>query len=495
MKAKRIAAFGLAAVTAMSMVACGGNGDGNSTSGNGGDTAANQGHNDVINIGTWWEQHYDSGDTSLEDSDDYAVAQNSAASDDPAKKAEGEFNLMVAQKKWDALKAVEETYNTKIYWQNLTYEGVKDSINTSILAGAPDCQIYLADTSMAVPAQMNGLAVDLKTILPADHDIFTSKINVGYLDLGDGKACIFYRNGGEGTVAGTYPLGFNLQMLEANNLEDPRDLWEKGEWTWDKFNEYCQILTQDTDGDGVIDQYGYTGFKNETLGELMMSNGATIAVPGSPEGLSSAATGEALQEMYDLYNTYNVCAPYDNEADANATRTEYANGNIGFFPCAAWIQDTSGDYDWMGQNGGPKLDWDVCYVRWPVGPSGNKDTNAGKNATTSSEFYIIPVGVQNPAEIFNAIYDMWNWYDLDTTVRDDKSALNWWYSVTSAKPELQQKNFDVMNDCGTKTVLDFWQSVGVEYDLYDIITGEKTPAQFQETYKNPFQDGLDAYFN
>ncbi len=477
MKAKRIAALTLATVMAASAIGCG-----------------NKGHNDVVKIGTWWTQHYDSNDTQLEDSDDYNLAVADAASDDEQKRAEGEYNIMVCQKKWDALKALENRYQTKVLWDNLTYDGVKDSINTSILAGTPDCQIYLVDTSVGVPAQMAGLALDLTTVLPKDHDLFTTQSVISYLDLGDGKASIIYPVSGKRNVEGTYPLGFNLQMLQANNLEDPRDLYERGEWTWDKFNEYCKILTQDTDGDGVIDQYGYSGFKCDTLGELMMSNGAYIAVPGSPEGLSSAATGEALQEMYDLYNTFNVCAPYDDEAAANATRMQYANGNVGFFPCAAWIQDESNDYDWKNGYVNPKLDWDVCYVRWPIGPSGNQETNAGKNVTTSGEFYIIPAGVTNPEEVFNVLYDMWNWYDGDVALRDDRATLNWWYGITSTKPELQEANYNVMFECGTQSVLDFWQSIGVGYEIIGLIDGTMTPAQFQETYKNEVQEGLDSYF-
>ena len=46
----------------------------------------------------------------------------------------------------------------------------------------------------------------------------------------------------------------------------------------------------------------------------------------------------------------------------------------------------------------------------------------------------------------------------------------------------------------------FWLSLGVDYGtdagngLQLIIKGEMTPAQFQETFKQQVQDGLDAYF-
>ncbi len=53
-----------------------------------------------------------------------------------------------------------------------------------------------------------------------------------------------------------YIIGFNKTIFENNGLETPLELYEKGQWTWAKLVEYVDLLTQDTDGDGVIDQWG-----------------------------------------------------------------------------------------------------------------------------------------------------------------------------------------------------------------------------------------------
>jgi phage-related protein len=37
--------------------------------------------------------------------------------------------------------------------------------------------------------------------------------------------------------------------------------------------------------------------------------------------------------------------------------------------------------------------------------------------------------------------------------------------------------------------------MGISYDLESVMKGDVTAAQFQETYKQQVQDGLDAYFN
>lgn len=483
---KKFLALGLAAAMTLSMAACGKGGATNG--GNGGNSASAT--NDDISIGTWWVQYYDS-TQAKEDAPDWQSNQD--AEGDSAETLETKaFNRSICEMKFANVDKIEQKYGVTFHWDNLTFAGVKESINTSILAGSPDCDIYLVDAGMALPAQMNGLALDLKTVLPEDADIFNEQKIISYLDMGDGKVCILMRQEAQKQVEATYPLGFNMQMLADNNLEDPRDLYERGEWTWDKFIEYCKVLTQDTDGDGQIDQYGYCGYENETLEQLMMSNGANIA-SGQTETLSSAGVAEALQMMSDMYNVYNVCYPYDFEGNASdSMRNQYTEGNIGFFPIAAWIASGNGDYDYGGTTG-TTLPFDTAYVRWPVGPSGNKDSNAGKNLT-AGEFYIIPAGVVEPEKVYNVLYDMWNWFDGDISIRDDKKALNWWYGVTAKTEELQNANFDVMKDCGANTTFDLWNSMGFTYDLQSLIKGETTPAQFQETYKQQVQDGLDAFY-
>ncbi len=426
----------------------------------------------IITIGTWWEQYYDSSHTSLEDDPTYS-------------------GTLAAQLKFDNVKKIEEKYNVEFYWKNLTYQGVKESINTSILAGSPDCDIYLVELSFGIPAALNGLATDMKTVLPADHDLFTDQVVATYLDLGDGKANLLKRVEAASTVEATYPLAFNLQLLQENNLEDPRELYKRGEWTWDKFLDYCKVLTKDTDGDGTLDQFGYCGFIQETFEQLLMSNGASVAT-GTKEELTSEPTGEVLKMIYDMYNTYNICYPYDTSDNAHDTmRFKYRDGNIGFWPGAAWILAQNADYDYTGANG-VTLEFDTVFVQWPVGPSGNKDTNPGK--VSAGEYYIIPAGVEDPELVFNVLYDMWNWYDGDTSIRDDEETLYWWYAVTAKDEELQQHNFNVMFDVGSREVFELWNNLGFDYDFSGIINGTVTPAQFQETYKQQVQDALDAFF-
>lgn len=428
----------------------------------------------TINIGSWCTQYYDSSHESVKVDLSY-------------------FGQETADLKFANVASIEKKYNCEFYWKNLTYEGVQESINDSIRIGEPDCDIYLVDLSFGIPAALNGLALDLKTVLSTDNDLFTTQNNVKYIDLGDGKASILKRVEATSTVEATYPLAFNKQILEANNLEDPRILYKNGEWTWGKFLEYCQILTQDTDGDGQIDQYGYCGYINETFEQLLMSNGANVA-SGKTQEISTTETGEVLQMISDMYHIHQVCYPYEFESgnDAIRMRGQYRQGNIAFFPISAGIAAEEADYDYNGAKG-CTLDFDTVYVQWPVGPSGDATTNAGK--ISAGEYYMIANGVENPEIVYNVLYDMWNWYDGDTSIRDNEEALFWWYAVTAKELQLQKENFNVMYEMGSRETFELWNNLGIEYDWTGLMNGEVTPEQFQERYKNQIQNALDVYFN
>ena len=76
-------------------------------------------------------------------------------------------------------------------------------------------------------------------------------------------------------------------MLDEANLENPQDLYDRGEWTWEKFREYCRILTKDTDGDNNIDQWGYSGWWNPVLDKLVYSFSTSYTSSGlsTPSGI------------------------------------------------------------------------------------------------------------------------------------------------------------------------------------------------------------------
>ena len=51
---------------------------------------------------------------------------------------------------------------------------------------------------------------------------------------------------------------YNKDLIEEYDLEDPKELYEKNEWTVEKMHEMAYKVQRDLDGDGVLDVYGIT---------------------------------------------------------------------------------------------------------------------------------------------------------------------------------------------------------------------------------------------
>ena len=411
----------------------------------------------TIKIGTWYDHYYDSTNTDIYD--------------DPSVSDEE-----LAQKHFDSVKKVEEKYNVRLEFVNLTYDGIQESINTSILAGTPDCDIYETDLTFGIPAALNGFVTNLEDILPADSDIFNDQMVFNQVDIGkDDGVYLFQANSAEQLLANTYMMAWNKQMLDEAGLEDPNALYERGEWTWDKWREYLLALTQDTDGDGVTDVYGYGSRWDFLVYNLLMSNGTGIAMSPT-ETLSSPQVTEVLDFIYNMYNVDHVANPW-NADDFDYNQNCYMDGRVANWISAAWISDSNKDVD---------LSFDVIWSPWPIGPSGNQDTNKFKNVS-SGNAYMIPQGVEDPEFVYNVFYDWQNWYDGDVDLRDND--LTWWEDCA-----ITEENYAVMEYMGARGAFDLWNNLGLDWDWSQLLNGEMTAAQFQETYKQNVQDALDSFY-
>ena len=69
--------------------------------------------------------------------------------------------------------------------------------------------------------------------------------------------------------------------------------------------------------------------------------------------------------------------------------------------------------------------------------------------------------------------------------------MNWWINASARTDELRQSNFKVQQEIMAKSTVDLWNSMGVNWDLWSLMNGTVTPAQFQEIHKQEVQDALD----
>ena len=272
-----------------------------------------------------------------------------------------------------------------------------------------------------------------------------------------------------------YVLAFNLDMIREAQLEDPRDLYDRGEWTWDVWREYLKILTVDRSSEGLPDIYGWSGYWTHLLQNLLFSNNAAIAA-GELETMSSSATMEALSFIFDIYNVDKTARPWDT-SNWDINNRLYAEGLSGFWVGADWL---------FQEQGGAGLPFEIGVVPWPCGPNGDDATNT--LSTPSGLWYFIPRGVEDARLVYNVIFDWLNWYDGDMDLGADT---NWSQSMY-----MSSRNFGYASSMAARPGLDLWESLGSEFGfgITDLLSGSADPADIAEQYGELFQQALNRFF-
>ncbi|MDR0718872.1 MAG: extracellular solute-binding protein [Treponema sp.] len=406
----------------------------------------------IITIGTWYDKYY--------------VSRHTDIHDDPKL---SQFES--AQMKLDKMREVEKKYNIILNYVNLTFDGVQESIRASIPSGRPDVDIYETDLQFGIPAALNGFGVSLREMGLAGTDVFGPNKVMHSLSLpGQDDIYLFAPSNSGGTPA--YVLAFNMNMIKGEGLPNPQDLYDRGEWTWQKWREYLKVLTKDIDGDGTADIYGYSGWWTLLLTNLLFSNGAGIA-PGPREGLSSKATEEVLDFIKTLYVDDKTARPWDQNWNIN--NSLYADGLAAFWIGSDWI---------FNEYGGSNLPFEIGVVPWPAGPSGSFEKN--KHSQPPGNWYFIPKGTENPRLVYDVMFDWFNWYNGDTDIGVDTS----W----SRSMYMNERNFEYASIMSSRHGLDMWDFLSTKFNLIPLMNGEFNTAQIVNTYSQAFQDALDNIY-
>ena len=133
-----------------------------------------------------------------------------------------------------------------------------------------------------------------------------------------------------------YAMYYNKDMFDKNHIPYPDETWD-----WNKFLEVAKKLTQDTNHDGVIDQWGTT--LDLWWEDYVYANGGTIVGNDAKTGkvvctLDQPAAYEGLQFMSDLTNKYHV-APNSEESANLGTSKLFTNGQIGMNISGSWAAE------------------------------------------------------------------------------------------------------------------------------------------------------------
>jgi len=147
----------------------------------------------------------------------------------------------------------------------------------------------------------------------------------------------------------------NKTLLEKEHIKMPGT-----DWTWEDFLAVCRQVTKDTDGDGVIDQFGCFDYGWR---EAVNSNGVQLFEKGGAKSYFGDYRVEAaLRFVKDLNGV--------NEGFAVTSR-EFDQGKVAFRPFAFSEYRTYKPYPWRIKKYSD-FEWDC--VKLPSGPDGKGQT-------------------------------------------------------------------------------------------------------------------------
>lgn len=281
---------------------------------------------------------------------------------------------------------------------------------------------------------------------------------------------------------GPFSFGYNKTMLEAHGIPLPdKDV----PLTLDEFRDLAQQLTQDTDGDGSLDQWG-TGLNVQwNLQSLVWSNGGdwtnadrTRVTVDTPE------FAEALQYFADLTLVDGV-TPSSAEAATLDTYQRWMAGEIGFFPVGPWDVSVYND-----------LDFEYDLIPWPAGSTGESATWIGS----------LGIGVSNTTSNPDAAVKLATYLSTDpeaqqTLVDADIQVPNLvdmakeWATAPDAQPANRQEFLDIVQDYGRAMPAAF--TYGAQWydelwvNIQPVLDGQQTAAEYLAEVQPRMQALLD----
>lgn len=277
---------------------------------------------------------------------------------------------------------LQKKYNCKIEFVNIPFDQYMDKFTTTTLAGDPMADIVVMEFKRAIAPVKQGLVLPLSDFTLATSDINNENKHIVKLPPIAGKEYSFTQP--FVSVVGMY---YNRDLFKKLGLPDPQELYNNGQWTWDKFLEIAKLATRDADNDGKIDNWGYSGWPADAARHIGVTNGALFVNEDLSLGFADPKMSEALEFVNRIWNVENVVkVKSGNKMDWNETNT-FKDGDVAM----------SINYDW---NVGD-LTFEVGVVPNPAGP--NSD-GTHTYANTAQNGYFIPKGVKDPQIVYQ-IYE------------------------------------------------------------------------------------------
>ncbi len=238
------------------------------------------------------------------------------------------------QQEQDVYQAISDELSTQLEAQGIKLQydpapvtGYLDKLTTEFSAkNAPDI-VWIPGASTADYSSL-GVISDLMPFINKDSSFkLTDYYEAPIKELQqDGKLWGLPRD------ISTLVLYYNKDLFQKYGVDDPAELFAKGEWTCENFERVAKELTHEADkvyGFSMSNWWGPWGWFIYSHGGNMFNADRTAC------GLTDPNSIKGLQFMSDLFNVDKVAPPPGIEGGVG--ETEFLSGSIGMFPNGRWM--------------------------------------------------------------------------------------------------------------------------------------------------------------
>jgi len=373
-------------------------------------------------------------------------------------------------------KEVEEKYKVKIDWEVVPWGESINMLTNSALSGEPVADIVLLDYYMAIPGIKDGL------FMPIDgfFDFNDPKWPKGLKDWStfEGHQYNFVAN-----LYNASGLYYNKSILKREGLPDPHDLVAEDKWDWNALLDIAKKVTKDTDGDGVIDQWGIANGPGNLLRMLVFSNGGSFVTQKDGKYVfanEDSKVIEAARFFNDLYNVHKVAslppaADFDYLYYEDA-QNKFISGKSAFFTGEVWEGGTR-----------KEMTDEQGFVYFPKGP---QKQDAWQGSIVNYAAYYMPANVkraQEKAKIWEEM-QLWDYKEQSNRAAAEKQNL------------ADEKDIETILDVANYAEPFYLPLTGTGNDIpFKIATGiahnGESPETAMEKIKQIAQDGIDSNLN
>lgn len=259
------------------------------------------------------------------------------------------FNLV-----WTTKEAFEKMYGgtvtvIAVEWGEMMNQTISMVDNGEI------CDLVQANDQNFPKYAVGGYVQDVSKYVDLSDDFWYSNVTQAFTFGG-----IPYAMGDD---ANPVVISYNKTLFEEKGVKTPREYFEENNWNWDTFKEVAMKMTEDKDGDGTPEVYGF-GWWDSFWVQMLATNGTTGLVYDKDGSIKTNFLSDEAQQTFEFIENAYVKDKFIKKTDGDSFINDFKTGKLvmtceyGFAAKTAY--ESEYEIDWAPLPSGPSAEEYSC---------------------------------------------------------------------------------------------------------------------------------------